>query len=72
MYRNMVLRTLLESSEKLTFLQIYQWWALNSGYEGNRLQEAIDNLVADGVVRREDNVFSLARPLTPQDYPVIC
>ncbi len=71
MYRNMVLRSLLESSEKLTFLHMYRFWALNSGYEGSRLYEALSDLVTEGVVLRDENVFSLARPLTPQDYPVV-
>lgn len=70
-YRYMTLRTLLGAANPVTFLQMCQFWALNSHHEANELMLALDGLVADGTVKRTDNggsFFNLARPLTPDDY----
>lgn len=68
-YRYMALHALLSVTKPITFLYAYRYWALNSWYEGQELIKALDALIADGIVKVENDMFSLARPLTPADYP---
>lgn len=67
-YRYIALRSLLEAAEPITQLQIFRNWAFNSYWESDLLQQALDTLVSEGFVSLKDNAYSLAKPLTPEDY----